>query len=85
MIRNVENLEVIEKHILLDIFFEGFEILEIKQKFLHTTNSIIKKYGEGIEKETLMQFRYDKTMEYVELMKEKIEEGEKEIQKEFVR
>lgn len=56
--------------------FEGKSILQVKSNFLHTTNAIIKNYGREIDKETIMKFRYDKTMEYLKLMEQKLEEGE---------
>lgn len=34
----------------------------MKTKLLHTTNAVIAMYGKDIEKKTLMQFRYDKTV-----------------------
>ena len=33
----------------------------------------------------MMKFRYDKTIEYLELMDKKYKEGEEEIKKQFVR
>jgi hypothetical protein len=61
--------------------FYGKEVLNIKTQYFHTTNAVIEKYGKEINKQVIMKFRYDKTMEYLELMDKKYKEGEEEIKK----
>ena len=56
--------------------FYGREVVNIKTQYLHTTNAVIEKYGKDIDRKTMMQFRYDKTMEYIKLMDEKYKQGE---------
>lgn len=52
--------------------FFGSQVSELKAKFFHTTNAIIAKYGKDVDKKTIMQFRYDKTTQYLKLMEQKI-------------
>lgn len=42
--------------------FFGRQILDIKTQMFHTTNAAIEKYCKDVDKKTMMQFRYDKTL-----------------------
>jgi len=42
--------------------FFGRQILDIKTQMFHTTNAAIEKYCKDVDKKTIMQFRYDKTL-----------------------
>jgi hypothetical protein len=81
IVRDIEPFEIVEKHIILDLMFFSEETLHIKTESFHTTNAAILKYCSTINPQIVMKFRYDKTMEYLNLMKTKIKEGEQEIKK----
>jgi hypothetical protein len=53
------------------VLFYGREVVNIKTQGFHTTNAVIEKYGKEVDKKTMMSFRYDKVMEYFELMNKK--------------
>jgi hypothetical protein len=71
IVRDIEQLEIVEKQIILDVMFFGPEVENIKSRFFHTTNAVIEKYAKDIDKQTLMQFRYDKTTHYLDVMQNK--------------
>ena len=83
--RDISPLEIVEKHILLDVMAWGGQVGGVRGRGFRTTNEVIEKYAKDIDRKTMMDFRYDKTMEYLKLMEEKIQQGELEIKKEFVR
>jgi hypothetical protein len=66
----------VEKHILIDALFYGKDLPSTKIQFLHTTNAVIQKYCKNMPKDVQGKFRFDKTMEYMSLMEDKIKEGE---------
>lgn len=55
--------------------FFGSEVENIKTQQFHVTNAVIEKYAKETDKKTMMKFRYDKIIEYLGLMRDKIKQG----------
>lgn len=86
LLRNIEGWEIIEKHIIADVLQHGEAVLTQPLETFTTTNKIIDHYGvllNDYTQQTIMQFRFDKTMQYVKLMRAQASEGA-ELKRKFM-
>lgn len=72
----------------MDVLDYAEQTAEVNVRLMATTDKIFRHYGSkigGYSREAMMLFRHDKVMEYIQLLQESKQEGERIKQKMMMR